>query len=71
MPSGEFYDDPEEAYRRGFQQGAFRAVEAVDRLLGSPTSLGALRKWVDTDLSKWRLDDTQNRNRNPPEPPSN
>lgn len=65
------HNDPEASYRRGYQQGAYVAMEAAERLLGSSTGLRQLRKWTETALFQWRYyDRTSDRSVPPPEPPN-
>jgi len=63
-------DSPEEAYRRGYQQGAFAAVEAAERFTTSRRDFMALRRWVETTLYTWRLKNPKDRSRLPPAPPN-
>ena len=64
--------DPEASYRRGYQQGAFVAMEAVEKFGRSVGGLGRLRIWAGLALSKWRYHDRPgDRNLRPPPPPSN
>ena len=70
MPSGCEYDDPEAAYRRGFMQGAYMAVEAFGSGLVGVSGVTAMGEWVDVQLWKWRnIDQPSNRNLRPPRPP--
>jgi hypothetical protein len=64
--------DAEASYRRGYQQGAFAAMEAAEKIRGSAGGLARLREWAGTTLSKWRYHDKpDNRNVRPPAPSSN
>ena len=42
-------DDPEACYRRGYQQGAWAAIQALETM---PVS--KVRTWVDEKLARWR-----------------
>jgi hypothetical protein len=57
--------DPEASYRRGYQQGAFAALVAVNRL-----TIDKLNHWVGVTLWKWRYEDRV-KNRSVPPPPPN
>ncbi len=46
-------DDPEMAYRRGYQHGAAQAFHAMERLL-DPETREILRAWIDADVYAWR-----------------
>jgi hypothetical protein len=46
-------DDPERAYRRGYQHGAMDTFQAVERFL-DPTKRAAVREWIDADIYEWR-----------------
>jgi hypothetical protein len=41
--------DPEASYRRGYQQGAFDAVRAIET-----RPVAKVREWVDVTLARWR-----------------
>jgi hypothetical protein len=51
MPPEEL-DDPESSYRRGYQQGAWAAMEAV-----KSTPVSKIRTWIDKKLHHWRYRD--------------
>ena len=46
-------DDPEMAYRRGYQYGATQTFQAVERFL-DPATRAAVRAWIDSDIYEWR-----------------
>jgi hypothetical protein len=46
--------DVEVSYRRGYQEGAFAAIEAAVKLHGRPAALPRLRDWAGVTLSHWR-----------------
>ncbi len=46
-------DDPEMAYRRGYQDGAMQTFQAVERFL-DPATRAAVRAWIDADVHEWR-----------------
>ncbi len=70
MPSGGEYDDPEAAYRRGYQQGANDAVEALASGKLKQPQYVIMRDWVGRTLYDWRYrDQPTNRNVFPPRPP--
>jgi hypothetical protein len=46
-------DDPEAAYRRGYEQGANAALDAFDR----GTSIDKIRDWACNKLFRWRYHD--------------
>jgi len=57
-------DDPEASYRRGYQQGAYAAVEAI-----KTAPISNVRHWVDSKLARWRyLDRPHDRFVAPPVP---
>jgi hypothetical protein len=56
-------NDPEASYRRGYQQGAFDAVEALKTM-----TTDQVRVWVDETLANWRNNQIDNRNLLPPRP---
>jgi hypothetical protein len=56
-------NDPETSYRRGYEQGAFDALEAIKTM---PS--GKVREWIDVTLADWRRDQIDNRNLRPPRP---
>lgn len=57
-------DDPEASYRRGYQQGAWDALEAANSMTAEK-----LREWRDAALPTWRYNDrVENRNVSPPRP---
>jgi hypothetical protein len=47
-------NDPEMSYRRGYQDGAFEMLRAVERFL-DPATLEVVRRWVEQDINGWRL----------------
>jgi hypothetical protein len=51
MSTDEF-SDPESSYRRGYQQGAYDAVQKVE----TGASLAAVRNWVEFRIFRWRLE---------------
>lgn len=54
--------DPEASYRRGYQQGAFDAMRAIET-----TPVAKVREWVDVTLARWRyLQRPQDRTCSPP-----
>lgn len=53
MPLNE-KNDPEMAYRRGYQDGAFEIFRAVERFLDPPTR-NVVRNWIEKDIDGWRL----------------
>jgi hypothetical protein len=64
--------DAEASYRRGYHQGAADALDAVERLGRSPSTMIKLREWVDVVLHRWRhYDRPQDRTVQPPQPLSN
>jgi ribosome modulation factor len=64
-------DDAESAFRRGYQQGAFMAMEAAERLTGKQADLRPLREWAELTLVKWRYHDRPTDGTVPPPvPPS-
>jgi hypothetical protein len=65
------YDDPEDSYRRGYEQGAYAATIAAERLALLPGGLERLRRWAGIDVHRWRyLDQPTNRSISPPLPPN-
>ena len=55
-------DDAEASYRRGYQQGAFDALAAIDRY-----PILRVKEWVNNTLSRWRYQDRiSNRDLGPP-----
>ena len=46
-------DDPEMAYRRGYQHGATQTFRAVEQFL-DPAARAAVRAWIDADIYGWR-----------------
>jgi hypothetical protein len=53
MPLNE-RNDPEMSYRRGYQDGAFQMLHAVERFL-DPATRDVVRGWVEQDINGWRL----------------
>ena len=47
-------DDPEMAYRRGYQDGATQTFRAAERFL-DPITRAAVRSWIDTDIYECRF----------------
>jgi hypothetical protein len=71
MPSGKEYDDPEAAYRRGYQHGAHAAVEAMASETAHLSLVKKMREWVGVTLHKWRYrEQVGNRDLQPPLPPN-
>jgi hypothetical protein len=53
MPLNE-KNDPEMAYRRGYQDGASEMLSAVERFL-DPAARQIARSWIKQDIDGWRL----------------
>jgi hypothetical protein len=53
MPLNE-RNDPEMAYRRGYQDGALEMLRAVERFL-DPATREVVRAWIEQDINGWRL----------------
>jgi len=53
MPLNE-KNDPEMAYRRGYQDGASEMLSAVERFL-TPAVRQIARSWIKQDIDGWRL----------------
>ncbi len=53
MPLNE-KNDPEMAYRRGYQDGALEMLRAVERFL-DPATRQVVRSWIEQDINGWRL----------------
>ena len=53
MPLNE-KNDPEMAYRRGYQDGASEMLSAVERFL-DPAVRQIARSWIKQDVDGWRL----------------
>jgi hypothetical protein len=53
MPDTE-RDDPEVAYRRGYEHGVIEMFHAVERFLDHATRED-LRVWIEKDVHGWRL----------------
>jgi hypothetical protein len=53
MPLNE-KNDPEMSYRRGYQDGAFEMLRAVERFL-DPATRKVVRAWIEQDINGWRL----------------
>ncbi len=53
MPINE-KNDPEMSYRRGYQDGAFEMLRAVERLL-DPATRQVVHTWIEMDVDGWRL----------------
>jgi hypothetical protein len=47
-------DDPELSYRRGYQQGAYRAFVAIEGFLPAEAQ-AIMKQWTGVDLHQWRL----------------
>lgn len=57
-------NDPEASYRRGYQQGAYAALEAV-----KATTIDEMKDWIEVKLARWRyLDHPGDRWKRPPLP---
>jgi len=57
-------EDPEASYRRGYQQGAYAALEAAQRV-----TTDKLKDWVGVKLFNWRYHDrVDDRSVPPPSP---
>ena len=72
------YDDPEQSYRRAYQQSAYEVVQVVSPHL-LPSKTKKLENWVSKELFRWRLkayvDETERvrpitSRQEPPSPPS-
>jgi len=57
------HDDPESSYRRGYQHGAWAAMEAA-----KSTPEYKIRHWIDDKLAHWRRDRINDRGLKPPTP---
>ena len=55
MPLNE-KNDPEMAYRRGYQDGASEMLSAVERFL-DPAARQIARSWIEQDIDGWRLNE--------------
>jgi hypothetical protein len=65
------FDDPEASYRRGYQQGAYAAVMAAERLMRSAVGRKKLQDWVNLTVYTWRyLTKPKDRSIRPPDPPN-
>ena len=53
MPLNE-RNDPEMSYRRGYQDGAFEMLRAVERFL-DPATRDVVHAWIEQDVNGWRL----------------
>jgi hypothetical protein len=53
MPLNE-KNDPEMAYRRGYQDGASEMLRAFERFL-DPVARQIARSWIEQDIDGWRL----------------
>jgi hypothetical protein len=53
MPLNE-KNDPEMAYRRGYQDGAFEILRVVERFL-DPWTRKVVDSWIEQDINGWRL----------------
>jgi hypothetical protein len=57
-------NDPEASYRRGYQQGAFDALQAIQSMTPE-----RLKEWAEVELAKWRYaEQVDNRRLAPPRP---
>lgn len=57
-------NDPEASFRRGYQQGAYDALQAAPSMTDKE-----LREWVDVTLAEWRyVNQVGNRDLRPPRP---
>jgi hypothetical protein len=57
-------EDAEVAYLRGFQQGAYEAIRAIET-----TPIAKVKKWADETLANWRYRDrVHDRGLRPPRP---
>jgi hypothetical protein len=54
---------PEASYRRGYQQGATDALEAVKAM-----PVDKVKEWIEVTLADWRSEEIDNRNSPPPRP---
>jgi hypothetical protein len=61
-------DDPEAAYRAGYQHGAVAALKAVAEIRGEHVSDARFLEWTDSLLQTWRHD--RNAPPRPPAPPN-
>jgi hypothetical protein len=52
----------EDAYRRGFEHGAYLTYECAKRLFATEEGQDRLRHWVELELRQWRLAATGRRN---------
>jgi hypothetical protein len=58
-------EDAEVAFRRGYQQGAYDAIRA----LNEKTPIATVRNWIDVKLAAWRCTDrVHDRGVRPPRP---
>lgn len=55
-------EHPEQAYRRGFQQGAHAVVDALKDKV-DPNTLDGLKHYVGITLAEWRYSAKRNRKR--------
>lgn len=57
-------NDPEASFRRGYQQGAYDALQAAQSMTDQQ-----LREWIDVTLAEWRyVNQVDNRELRPPRP---
>lgn len=57
-------EDAEAAFRRGYQQGAYDAIRAIET-----TPIAKIRNWIDVRLAAWRYTDrVHDRGVRPPRP---
>ena len=47
-------NDPQMSYRRGYQDGAFEMLRAIERFL-DPLTRDVVRAWIEQDINGWRL----------------
>lgn len=47
-------DDPDMAFRRGYEHGAIETFHAIERFL-DPATREILRAWIEKDVDGWRM----------------
>jgi hypothetical protein len=47
-------EDPEMAFRRGYEHGAIETFHAIERFL-DPATREVLRAWIEKDVYVWRM----------------
>ena len=68
--NGDVGESPEDAYRRGYQQGAHDAIEAL-AAASEPTMVERAREWAGVAIAKWRFAaDRSDRAARPPKAPA-